>query len=271
MYNKRYIEDNEENQDEEIDIIELVMIVRRYIVLIISIVFVSMLAGGIFALTRQLVYKSSTKLIVSSGNYYSEKNLEVAEITKNQQLVATYITIAKSSTVLNKIIKKLDLDISAVELEKKINFKAVPSTEIIEIFSTDKNPNVAMKIANEAAIEFMLKGKEVMTFLNIRVIEEAEVPKVPESRKRALIIFISGILGISLSLGLVILIELLYSKIKNPKDIKKIFGVDILACIPLYEQIGEIRELHKKNLINKIIEKIKKIEGIIKKVGEKKK
>lgn len=268
MRNKGEIEYEEDNLDDEIDIVELLMIARRHIRLIISITLIVIAIGAAFALTRPLIYKADTMLIVSSGNYYSAKNLDDAELRRNQQLVTTYTAIAKSPAVLNKIIKKLDLDVTPIELEKKLKIEPVEDTEIIKISATDNSPVRAMQIANETANEFIVKGKEVMTFANIRIVEEAELPKIPESRKRALIVAISAVLGVFISLGLVMIIEMLHSKIKNPKDIKKILGVDILACVPVYEQLEEIGSMHEKGWINKII-KLGDIGRNKKKVGGK--
>lgn len=240
-----YEEDFDDEEEEGLDFLEIFMMIRRHFKAIIVIILLTTLLGVAFAMTRVAQYKAATTLIVSSGNYYSAKNLDSGELSLNQKLATTYTAVAKSPSVLNAIIKRLDLDTDANGLSGRITVSLVENTELIRITAIDTNPIMAMKIANETAVEFAGKIKEVMTFENIKVVEEAEVPHAPESRKRALIVAVAFILGAMMGTFLVILVEMFHSKLRRPKDIEKILGASILTHVPIYEQIDELEVLHK--------------------------
>ncbi|MEG0135465.1 MAG: Wzz/FepE/Etk N-terminal domain-containing protein [Cetobacterium sp.] len=246
-------EENYEEDEDEIDLLEIVMIVRRHIKVIIAIAAIFLCLGVGFAMSRVATYKSTTTLIVSSGNYYNAKNLDSGELSLNQKLATTYTEVAKSPSVLNSVIKRLDLDMKTNQLSKLISINSVEDTELIKITAIDKDPVMAMRIANEVAAEFTQKVKEVMTFENIKVVEPAEIPEVPESRKRALIVAIAGILGGMLGTFMVLLIEMFHSKLRRPKDIENILGASILTHVPLYEQIGELETLHENSKLKSIL------------------
>lgn len=247
-YEKQYDED-----EDEIDLLEIFMMVRRHLKVIFAITAIFTGLGIGFALSKVAVYKAATTLIVSSGNYYSAKNLDSGELSLNQKLATTYTAVAKSPSVLNAIIKRLDLDMNAEKLSKLIEINSVDDTELIKIMATDTDPVMAMRIANETASEFTSKVKEVMTFENIKVVEPAEIPEQPESRKRGLIIAVSFVLGAMIGTFLVILIEMFHSKLCRPKDIEKIMGTSILTHVPVYEQIDELETLHEKSKLQSIL------------------
>ena len=246
-------EDQYEEDEDEIDLLEILMMVRRHLKVIFAITVIFTGLGIGFAMTRVAVYKAATTLIVSSGNYYNAKNLDSGELSLNQKLATTYTAVAKSPSVLNAIIKRLDLDMDAVTLAKNIDINSVDDTELIKIIATDIDPVMAMRIANETASEFTNKVKEIMTFENIRVVETAEIPEQPESRKRALIIAVALVLGAMIGTFLVILIEMFHSKLRRPKDIEKIMGTSILTHVPVYEQMDELANLHEKSKLKSIL------------------
>ncbi|MGL6130375.1 MAG: YveK family protein [Fusobacteriaceae bacterium] len=247
-----YEDDYEEDDDDGLDFMELFMMVRRHwrAIVVITVLFTGLGTG--FALTRKAVYMAKTTLIVSSGNYYSAKNLDRNEISLNQQLATTYTAVAKSNAVLNEVIRRLDLDMDIESLSKVIEIASVEDTELITITAKDGDPVTASRIANETGVEFIAKVKEIMTFENVKVVEAAGVPERAESRKRALIVAVSIVLGTMIGTFLVILMEMFHSKLRRPKDIENILGSTILTHVPLYEQMEELEKIHEKSGLTSI-------------------
>jgi capsular exopolysaccharide synthesis family protein len=67
---------------------------------------------------------------------------------------------------------------------------------------------------------------------NIRVVDAAEIPKAPISPNIRRSTILSLIAGLTLSLGLVFVIDYLDSRIKTPQDLKTHLGVPFLGLIP---------------------------------------
>ncbi len=68
---------------------------------------------------------------------------------------------------------------------------------------------------------------------NIRVIDEAEVPKGPISPNVQRSALMSLVAGLTLSIGLVFFIDYLDSRLKTPQDLKNYLGVPFLGLIPV--------------------------------------
>jgi capsular exopolysaccharide synthesis family protein len=67
---------------------------------------------------------------------------------------------------------------------------------------------------------------------NIRVVDQAEIPKAPISPNLQRSFMLSLISGMTLSLGLVFFIDYLDSRLKTPQDLKAYLGVPFLGMIP---------------------------------------
>ena len=68
---------------------------------------------------------------------------------------------------------------------------------------------------------------------NIRVIDEAEVPKGPISPNVQRSVMMSVIAGLTLAVGLIFFIDYLDSRLKTPQDLKNYLGVPFLGLIPV--------------------------------------
>ncbi|MGL5578153.1 MAG: YveK family protein [Fusobacteriaceae bacterium] len=234
------------NRGEYLALADIIILIRSYLPMMIALTFVSGLAGTVFVLNRAPEYRATATLMVSSGDYYSAKNIDVEQLLLDQKLAATYIEIAKSPSVLSSVIKNLNLDYGVGSLSGKIEVKTVEKTEFIEIMAQDTDPVIAMRIANETGKEFADKIKDVMTFKNIRMIEEAGIPRVPQPKKTGIIVGMFLVAGIGVALVLVILSELFYSKLRRPKEIEDILESSVLLNVPLYDDIEDLENLYNK-------------------------
>lgn len=237
---KREYEENlyydEQDDDDEIEIMDFIFLILQNWKLVIGTMIPVVILGLTFAMTRPNIYKSEATLMVSSGQVYTGDVLDNSEITRNQKLVTTYTQIAKSKTIMRNVINKLDLDMTPKEVAKLVQVTPVEETEFIKISYKDKNARRAALLVNEVSTEFMEQVQRVMKVQNLSIMEKAVVADQPESKKRALILAISIVLGGFLGVFIVILMEMLHSKVRKPKEIEKILGCSVLASLPDFSE-----------------------------------
>ena len=196
------------------------------------------------------VYDSSTRLVLSQVQNTAEveqttDSITQSDIVMNNQLVSTYSEIIKSKNILKKVIEKLTLPIDEDALYKKIKVTAVDGTQILKITVTDQDAIIAKDIANELSAVFIEEVKTIYNINNVTVLDHAEISTEPSNVNHIKDIIIFEILGLFLSAGIVIVIYLLDTTIKDEKDIETEIGVSALGMIPLYKEEvnGERREL----------------------------
>lgn len=173
--------------------------------------------------------------MVSKTQDDSTNVLQYNDVLLSQKLVKTYSEIAKSNRVLDKVIQKLGLDVTAEDIRKKITVNSVQDTEIIRISVEDLVPQYATDLANAIAVVFMGEVADIMKIDNVQLIDPAKVPDKPVKPRSILNMAIAGVLGLMVSLGIIFLVEYLDNTVKSSEDIERRIGLPVLGSIPDFE------------------------------------
>ncbi len=195
-------------------------------------------------------YESSIKLVLAqvvqgSNELKKSDAITQSDLTMNNQLVSTYTEIIKSKNVLKKVIKQLHLDITIEELAKKITVNSIKETQILKISVLDESPELAQNIATEIANAFKEEVSSIYNINNVNIIDSAELSEEPANINHVKDLIMFEILGVFLSCGIIMVIYLIDTTLKDENDIETELGVSALGMIPLYKEeiSGERSEL----------------------------
>lgn len=224
---------------EELDLKQLVNIFWNKRLHIISIVLIFLIIGTVYTfLFVTPKYKSYTSLVLARSESTKENETDTSTITQtditlNQKLVSTYSELVKSKNVLREVIKNLNINESEENLKDNITVSAVKDTELIQITVTNYYPDRASDIANEIAKVFTKKVGEIYNINNVYIVDEAERANTPYNINHIKDIAIFIAVGLIVSVGYVLISNLLDTTVKSAEDIEKELGVVALASIPL--------------------------------------
>ena len=234
---------------EEIDLVELLKMFWRKKILIILITILFIGIGYIYT-TRFItpMYTSTTTLVLASNNEKNKSNTTstAAEVAVNTKLVSTYSELIKSQKVLREVVADTGINITEEQLKKQISIESVSSTSLINISVEDKIPENSSKIANEIANVFTKKVAEIYNINNVQIVNQAEIPQGPSNINHKKDIVIFGLVGLLVSITYIIIANMLDTTIKSSEELDDIFGLPILASIPMYgkkSQKGNDKEL----------------------------
>lgn len=221
-----------ENTEYEIDLREIFGMLRKRWLMIASITLIAaILAAGVSFFLLKPQYEASTTMIVSYKQN-QEALMDYNQLQMSQKLATTYSQIIKSNRIADKVIKKLDLDLSSKDLNSKISVSQVETTEIFKITVKDNDPELAALIANTEAEIFKQEINEMMKVDSVSTIDVAKVPESPVAPNKVMNIAIATVLGMMVSVGLVFVLEFLDRTYKTPTDIERHLGLPILGAIP---------------------------------------
>lgn len=210
-----------ENTEYEIDLREIFEMLKKRWIMIASITLVAaIVAGGISFFVLKPQYEASTTMIVSYKQD-QEALMDYNQLQMSQKLATTYSQIIKSDRIADKVIKKLDLDLSANALNSKISVSQVDTTEIFKITVKDNDPQLAALIANTEADIFKQEINDMMKVDSVSTIDVAKVPGSPVSPNKVMNVAIAAVLGMMVSVGLVFVLEFLDRTYKTPSDIER--------------------------------------------------
>ncbi len=233
---------------EELDLKELFLIFwnKRLEILLITLIFLVVgIVYSYFCITPQ--YKASTNLVLVQSSASSSKNSDSAitttDITMNSKLISTYSELIKRNVVLGQVSSNLNLSEEETnKVKNEITVKSVQDTEIIEITVKDVDPNFAAKVASEIATVFSEKIVEIYNISNVYLLDKAEPESEPcnINHIKDLVIFV--FIGLVVSAGFVLLVNMLDTTIKNEEDIEKISKLMVLSSIPNYDNEMKIKK-----------------------------
>jgi len=109
--------------------------------------------------------------------------------------------------------------------EKEIQYAALQR----EVSSSQQLYDVVLKRVKETGLSGGLETN------NIRIVEEAQVPKVPVKPRIWLNISLALVVGLMMGCGLAFFIEYFDNTIKTPEEAQRYLGLPTLGMIPLFE------------------------------------
>ena len=231
-----------ENKDIEIDLGKIFYKMRnKFIYIIIFTIVAAIVSGLITHFCVKPRYSATTKMYVYSNTdrISTDSTITSTELTASQDLVNTYIYILKSDTVLETVIKDLDLNISPSALRSGISAQQADKTVAFEVTVTASGPKTAAKIANSIA---KIAPKEIVRVVKaggVEIIDYAKVPTKPSSPNLSLNITIAALAAMFISFVAFFLYELFDTTITSERDIIGEFDIPILGTVPNLENNTE--------------------------------
>lgn len=224
------------NVEDEISIRQIFEIIRKRAWIIVAMILTSVLISTVITLfVMSSEYESYTTIMVGNPKNRAiddNSNITYQEVQTNRLLVSTYGEIAKSRSVLEEVIKDLNLEMTSEQLRDKVDVSLVNNTEIIRIKVRDQDPETAADIANVIASAFSKQVIRIMNVENVQVIDEAIPQWAPVKPKKTMNIVISLVLGAILGVFAAFILEFFDTSIKTPEDVEKFLGLPVIGSIP---------------------------------------
>ncbi len=225
---------------EELDLKELFTIFWNRKLEIILITLITMAIGVVYSyffIVPQ--YKASTTLVLVQSSATVEQSgqgITQTDLTLNSKLVSTYSEIMKSKAVLSQVVDTIGKEeVTEESIRNNISVQSRKDTEVIEITVKNLDPNLAAQIANKIAEVFSEKIVEIYNISNIYVLDRAEPNENPFNINHAKDIVIFAFIGIVISVGFVLVLNMLDTTIKTEQDVENSTGLLVLSSIPNYE------------------------------------
>lgn len=231
-----------ENKDIEIDLGKIFYKMRdKFIYIIIFTIVAAIVSGLVTHFCIKPKYSATTKMYVYSNTdrISTDSTITSTELTASQDLVNTYIYILKSDTVLEAVIKDLDLNISTSALKSAISAQQADKTVAFEVTVTATGPKTAARIANSIA---KIAPKEIVRVVKaggVEIIDYAKVPTKPSSPNLSMNIIVAAVAALFVSFMACFLYEFFDTTITGERDVVSEFDIPILGTVPNLENNSE--------------------------------
>ncbi|MBP1943286.1 capsular polysaccharide biosynthesis protein [Bacillus luteolus] len=178
------------------------------------------------------VYQANTLILVNQ-NDLGTSQIDLSQIRTNIDLINTYSVIIKSPAILGKVIQYLDIEENIDQLDAKITVNSYQNSQVFLVKVEDENAERAVELANVVSQTFQTEIKRIMHVDNVNILAEATLMEnpVPIHPKPLLYIAIGLVFGLTMSIGLVLLLWYLNHTITDGRDIESTIGLPVLGSV----------------------------------------
>lgn len=225
-----------ETQNEvELDLIGLLLHLKRKIWLILIVALLSALIGYVGAkmFTRPL-YIATTQVYV----YQQDKEtIDYNNLTVASQLRRDCAVIIKGESVTQEVVERLNLPVSPKALGKAIKVDTEDNTRILKISFTDTDPERATLIVNTVREVAAERTKELMQTDVLKTLFEATLPQAETTTNIRSSTLTAGLVGAGIIIVLLVIVFMLDDTIRNEDDVENHLGLSTLAIIPISSEL----------------------------------
>ncbi|MGY2002822.1 polysaccharide biosynthesis tyrosine autokinase [Blastococcus sp. SYSU DS1024] len=184
------------------------------------------LVGGLVALmissATTPLYRAETQFFVSTREATS-----TAEVFQGGQFsrerVASYARLLSGEEVASRVVDRLGLETTALELADSVDATAVADTVLIDMAITDSSPERAQRIAEAFGAEFPQFIEELespvdgVSLVDVTVTDRPEVPDKPALPRTPLNVALGVLAGLLMGIGIALLRARLDRTVKDVK------------------------------------------------------
>lgn len=227
-----------DNQSEiELDLGELCWFLLKNVWIIVASILV---CGGIsFLICNFLIapeYEASTRIYVL--NRSSGTGVSYADYQVSNQIVEDYKVLITGQNVTKEVIRQLELDMTADELERKIIVTAPENTRVLQIAIRDTDPQQAMDIANCVRQIASTQIQQIMDVDSVNLVYEAELPENPAAPDVLGISMLSAAMGLLTSVGILAAVHIVDDTIRTEEDVERYLGISVMGAIPMSAEMA---------------------------------
>ncbi len=225
-----------EEHEIEIDLKQLVdaLLSRIWLIIIITVMFgVFAFFYSKFAITP--LYSADSTIYVNSSQNVISNNIETNEISASSMMASVFVEMLKSNAIIEEVKEKSGVDYDLTVLRNMISATAVEETPLMRITVVSPNPKEAVLISNVLLEVAPDKMTNIVDGGSVKIIDRPLEPEFPSSPNILKNTFLGLVLGFILSASIVVLMELLDSRVRDEDQLRNMFDLPVLAVIPEIE------------------------------------
>ena len=221
----------ENEKTNEINIMDIVYIIRKNIIAIISVAVIMAVLAYVYTITLVTpLYRSSAHLLIKALT--SDAMTVYSDSTSRLMLVNNCIEVLSGTEIMQSVVDELALDMSPEDLQNLITISSPADTQVLKINVIHPDP----KTAKEIATKMVDKTEDVLArdvgVAALSTIQQPKIPINPISPNPLKNAVMGGFLGGFITAAIVLLIRFINNKIFTPEDVDRVLGLTVFSSIP---------------------------------------
>jgi capsular exopolysaccharide synthesis family protein len=219
------------------ELTDYIRILRKNWIIIVLATLLGVGAAAAYSLTRTPMYEAQSTVFVSTQAGGTIGEMQQGQ-TFSQSRVTTYTNLVTTPIVMNPVIAKLDLGVSANALAGAVTASSPLNTTLITISVENSDPLLAADIANALAASLTSAVESIETPngsdaspVRLTRVKDAITPLAPSSPNVTLNLVLGGLVGLALGIGIAVLRSVLDTRIRTPQDLEPVTDAPLIGAI----------------------------------------
>ena len=225
-----------DNNEIEIDLLHLIKVLWQKVWIIgIATILLGVIAFSYAFLfvtpqyqAKALMYVNNSSFTVGSTSF----SISSSELTAAKSLLNTYVIILKSRTTMEKVLEETGLDYTYEQISDMVSASSVNSTEVFQIVATSSDPAEAELIVDTIVKILPDRIADIVDGSSVRLVDHAVLPTQRSSPSYTKYAMIGLVLGFVLSCGVIIVIDLMDTTIRDEEYLTQRYNLPVLAVVP---------------------------------------
>ena len=226
----------------EIDLLVLMRILwQRILLILLAAIFMASLFGVLTKFFIAPTYQSGFTAFINNKNEAGQQTTVTnADTSAAESLANTYAEILHSRPVLEAAAKLNKMNLSYRELDSMVATKIQANTQLVNVTVTAESPDDAYYLAktiSEISPDYV---SDIVEGSSMKIVSKPvkNLQKVgPSVSKNCMI---GGFLGMLLAMAIVVVIEVMDTRIKSAEELEEAYGYSVVGSIPSFE--GSVQE-----------------------------
>ncbi len=213
-------------------LLELLHLLRRHLKLVIALPIVCAVAMGAYSfLLMRNTYTASTSMYVLAQQQDGVSTTSLSTDLSASQMISNDVSALLTS---DRVIAETA---AALGMEDLGPYDATVASEttsrVITLSVTGPDPQVAADIANHMVANVSQVAHEVMNIESVNPIDQAIAPDSPSGPNRPLYVAVALMGGLFLAVAIVVLQDMLNTKVRSQEDVEELLGIPVVGRIPV--------------------------------------
>lgn len=212
-------------------LLELLHLLKRQLKLVVALPVVCALAMGAYSfLLMANVYTASTSMYVLAQQRDGSTSSSLSTDLSASQMISNDVsTLLTSDRVLSETAADLGME-NLDDYDTTVTSET--TSRVITLSVTGPDAQVAADIANSMVANVSQVAGEVMNVESVNSIDQASAPQGPSGPNRPLYVAVALMVGLFLAIAIVVLQDMLNTKVRGQEDVEELLGIPVIGRIP---------------------------------------
>ena len=204
---------------------------RFWIIIVVTAILTSL---AVYKVSKYQPSYMATKRIFMGDSDNMLRLYSEEELTSLSEFLSVYKEVSTLDGFLDEVLKKNKIEKTSLEVASAIQFSNSGSLPVVNITYSSYTDHQMKETLDVMAEELIKQYKILNPSINPKVLSEANVITIYPDKKKLPTIAMVG--GIMLSIGIILGLDAIDTKILSKKQLEKVIPVPVLGNIPTLEK-----------------------------------